>query len=390
MARTVSIVTGPILGLQSERFLAQTVEFAAGQGKKIKVFDLLDEIAEIEQASWDNSFERLVFIGELLDGYQYQFDLLRRAAYSAIAAKMERLPQSLDPLIRAPAAIEWRGIQLEFKDHDVIADAIRPDRIVTLINAEHKILAELKTQYGKRGMEVISQSGEATTETVLEWLGACVSRSEDWADWASRVLGRKVQHFVLSTEAPSRRDRSKFIPDVDNLAKVATAKKLPSFYSSYSMTVAGEAEREAINRAVWRLREYGLVVDPGTIEIATDTDPADKSLVFAYTVFRDLRWDVKKVDAVAAFHPYKERPPLSTGMMDELGHAKAFGKDRYIVLPTGGGSPFTAGTLVPKNHLFASENAFFEFIEKKRRPTLKPQFADQVAAFATWKPPTQT
>ncbi len=390
MARTVCIVTGPILGLQSERFLGHTVDFAAGQGKKIKVFDLLDEVAEIEQESWDNAFERLVFIGKLLDGYQYQFDLLRRAAYSAIAAKIERLPASVNALIRAPAAIEWRGIQLEFKDHDVIAEAIRPDRIVTLINAEHKILAELKTQYGKRGMELISQSGEATTETVLDWLGACVSRSEDWADWASHVLGRRVGHFVLSTEAPSRRDRLKFIPDVDNLTKAATARKLPSFYSSYSMTVAGEAERNAINRAVWRLRQYGIVVDPGTIEIGTDTDPADKPIVFAYTVFRDLRWDVKKVDAVAAFHPYKERPPLSTGMMDELGHAKAFGIDRYLVLPTGGGSPFTAGTLVPRNHFFTSEKAFFEFIERRRRPQLKPQFADQVAAFARWKPPPET
>lgn len=388
MPRTVCIVTGPILGLRSERFLVQTVDFAAAQGKRIKVFDLLDEIAALKGRSWDNAFERLVFIGELLDGYQYVFDADRRLAYQSIATKIERLPASTNALVRAPAVVDWRGIQLELKDQDVIADAIRPDRIVTLINAEHKILAELNTQYGRRGMELLTQSGPPTTETVLDWLAACVSRSEDWADWASRTLGRRVGHFVLSTEAPSHRDRSVFIPDVDNLTKAATAKRLHSFYSSYSMTVAGEAERKAINKAIWRLREYGLVVDPGTIEIGTGTNPADKPVVFAYTVFRDLRWDVKKVDSVVAFHPYKERPPLSTGMMDELGHAKAFGKDRYLVLPTGGGSPFTAGTLVPRNHLFTSEKAFFEFIERRRRPQLKPQFRDQVAEFSRWKPST--
>lgn len=388
MPRTACIVTGPILGLQSARLLAQTVDFAASQGKRIKVFDLLDEIAALKGRSWDNAFDRLVFIGELLDGYQYVFDADRRLAYQSIATKIERLPPSTNALIRAPAAIPWRGIQLAFKDQAVIAEAIRPDRIVTLINAEHKILAELRTEYGRRGLELISQSGTATTEYVLDWLGACVSRSEDWADWAGHVLGRRVQHFVLSTEAPSRRDRSTFVPDVDNLGKAATAKRLHSFYSSYSMTVAGEAERKAINRAIWRLREYGLVVDPGMIETDNSTDPAAKPVVFAYTVFRDLRWDVTKVDSVVAFHPYKERPPLSTGMMDELGHAKAFGIDRYLVLPTGGGSPFTAGTLIPRNHLFTSEKAFFEFIEKHRRPQLKPQFAGQVGAFAKWKPAT--
>ena len=94
------------------------------------------------------------------------------------------------------------------------------------------------------------------------------------------------------------------------------------------MTVATEKARTEINNLVWRLREYGVVIDPAAIEIGTNIDKKDESVVFAYTVCRDLRWDVQKVDIIPAFHPYEKNPPLSTGMMDELGHARAFRKER--------------------------------------------------------------
>jgi hypothetical protein len=387
MPRTVCLATGPILGLNAEHFLAETKRFGDSVGKRIDVFDLIDEIAENQGHSWDNPFERLVYIGQLLDGYQYQFDLLRENAYLSIARKIDRLPQRAGAIVRAPACIRWRGIPMRFKDHRAIASSIAPTRILTLINAEHLILEQLKGHYGQRGLELIAQESKAVDlEWVLDWLGAEVSASEDLADWCTELTGKRVGHYVISIRAPSYADRSKFVLDVDNMAKAATAAKLPSFYASYSMTVAEPRERDLINDAVWKLRGYGLVVDPGTIEIGARTAPEDEGIVFAYTVFRDLRWDVAKVDTVAAFHPYAKKPPLSTGMMDELGHARAFGKDRYLVLPSGGGSPFTSGNYVPKNHFFTSIDAFFKFIKKRRRPQLKPQFADQVEAFKKEKP----
>ncbi len=151
------------------------------------------------------------------------------------------------------------------------------------------------------------------------------------------------------------------------------------------MTVATEEIRKEINELIWRLRDYGAVIDPASIEIGQNVDLKDESVVFAYTVCRDLRWDVKKVDIIAAFHPYREMPPMSTGMLDELGHARAFRKERYLVMPVGAGSPFTRGWIVPANHIFKEGKTFFEFIEKKRRPPLKPRFAESTKMFDKWQ-----
>lgn len=377
------MVTGPVIGLDSHQLLDATRDFGVTTGKKVAVFDLFDEIAEQDGRDISDGIDRFLFIRELLEGYDYQFELRRRNAYCSIGRKIDALARGVHAIVRTPAAVEFRGVTVEFKDHRAIAASLRPTRIVTLIDAEWKIRARLESRYGERAFELIAQSAELDLERILRWLGTEVSTSEDWAAWCAHLNGVRVGHIVLGVRAPTKHDRTKFVLDVDNLLKAATEKDLPTFYASYSMTVAGDRERKLINDAVWRLREHALVIDPGTIEIDMGGDNHDEDgVVFAYTVFRDLRWDVKKVDAVAAFHPYEESvPPLSTGMMDELGHARAYGKDSYFVLPTGGGSPFTAGNLVPRNHAFKTADEFFAFIEKKRRPLLKPRFTKQVEAF---------
>jgi hypothetical protein len=119
--------------------------------------------------------------------------------------------------------------------------------------------------------------------------------------------------------------------------------------------------------------------------VGANVEDEHKSVVFAYTVCCDLRWDVKKVDAVVAIHPYEEMPPLSTGMMDELGHARAYGKDRYLIMPVGARSPFTSDNYVPANHVFKTEKDFLNFIENKRRPVLKPRYKKFQEAFKRWQ-----
>lgn len=387
--RVVCLVTGPLIGLRSKDLLAATAAFAKKTGKEVAMFDLVDELAAHDRRDISKWIDRFLYIKDLLEGYDYQFELKRRNAYCAIARKIDALPEGTNALVRLAASQEFRGVTIEFKDHHAIADTLRPDRIVTLIDAEWKIAKELESRY-KRTYELIVQAPtqENLFERILGWLGTEVSTSEDWAEWCAHLTGKRVGHFVMGVAAPAKHDRSKFVFDVDNLLKAATVRELPSFYASYSMTVAGEKERKLINAAIWRLREFGVVIDPGTIEIEMGGERHDEeSVTFAYTVFRDLRWDVKKVDTVAAFHPYEDKrqmPPLSTGMMDELGHARAYGKESYFVLPRGGGSPFTAGNYVPANHVFKKADELFEFLEKKRRPTLKPQFAEQVAAFARY------
>ena len=91
------------------------------------------------------------------------------------------------------------------------------------------------------------------------------------------------------------------------------------------------------------------------------------------------------MDIVAAVHPYTKMPPLSTGMMDELGHARAYNKERYLVLATGAGSPFTGDNYVPSKHVFEDRASFFEFLEQKRNPPLKPCFTENVKQFGKWQ-----
>ena len=385
MAKTVCLVTGPIVGLRSTWFLEETVAFASRLGKNLKVFNLFDEIAKQAGIRPENAYEYSDYVGGLLDGYQYQFALLREKAYLSIAMQMEKLPGTVDVIVRAPASIEWRGINVEFKDHRIIAETICPDRIVTLIDAEWKIQQRLKTEYGKHALRVIAHQNSASLERILDWLGAEVSRSEDWGEWLTHLTKKKIQHYVVGIEIPSPRNRSVYVRDVDNMVKLATEKKLTSFYASYSMTVATENIRKVINDTIWELRKYGVVIDPAAIEIGQNVDAAEEDVVFAFTVCRDLRWDVQKVDIVSAFHPYPKMPPLSTGMMDELGHARAFRKERYMVLPSGSGSPFTKDNYIPAEHLFKDTKSFFKYLQTKRHPSLKPHFARNVKAFMKWQ-----
>ena len=71
--------------------------------------------------------------------------------------------------------------------------------------------------------------------------------------------------------------------------------------------------------------------------------------------------------------------------MDELGHARAYGKDRYLILPKGGGSPFTRDNYVPANHVFKDDKELFHFFENRRRPQLKAKYAHFTTAFGKWQ-----
>ena len=385
MPKKISIVTGPIVGLQSIRFIEETIRFAESVGEKVVSFNLFDEILEQSGIAPQNAYEAMLHIAELFNGYEYQFQCQREKAYLSLARKIDRLGRDVSVIIRTQASVEWRGYNFIFKDHRIISEVIKPDCIITLINAEWKMKEHLKTDYGKHVLRVIAQQKELTIPKILEWLASEVSVSEDWAEWASHITGKKVRHIVLGIETPSFKNRSKYVRDVEGLAKLVTQKNVPTLYASYSMTVATEAIRMKINSMIWKLREYGVVIDPASIELGTDVEEEHESVVFAYTVCRDLRWDVKKVDVVVAFHPYDEMPPLSTGMMDELGHARAYRKDRYLVLPKGGGSPFTRDNYVPANHVFKTDKELYYFFENRRRPQFKAKYAHFTKAFGKWQ-----
>lgn len=385
MPKKVSIVTGPIVGLQSTRLVEDTIAFAESVGEKIVSFNLFSEILEQGGFQPQNAYEEILQIGHILNGYEYQFQCMREKAYLSLARKIDTLGKNVSVIIRTPASIEWRGYNLILKDHKIIAEVIKPDLIITLINAEWKIKKHLESNYGQHVLKTIAHQKELTIPKILEWLASEVSVSEDWAEWSSHITGKKVKHIVFGIETPSLKDRSKYVRDVEGFAKLVTQKDIPTFYTSYSMTVAKEEIRKKINLFIWGLRTYGVVIDPASIELGSNIEKEHESVVFAYTVCRDLRWDVKKVDAVVALHPYEDLPPLSTGMMDELGHARAYGKDRYLIMPVGAGSPFTSDNYVPANHVFKTEKDFFNFIENRRRPVLKPRYKKFQETFKKWQ-----
>jgi hypothetical protein len=385
MPKKISIITGPIVGLRSTQFIEKTIEFCKSVGEKVVFFSLFDEMLDLLEIKPKNAYDEILQIGSILDGYSYQFQCLREKAYLSLVRKIDKLGDNVSVVIRTPASIEWRGYNIILKDHRIISKVIQPDIIITLINAEWKIKKQLESNYGKHVLKVIAHQKELKIPKILEWLASEVSVSEDWAEWLSVVSKKNVRHIVFGIETPSQVNRKIYVQDVDGLGKLITQKNVPTFYTSYSMTVAAEDVRKKINSTIWKLRSYGVVIDPASIELGTDTDKEHESTVFAYTVYRDLRWDVQKVDSVVAIHPYEDRPPLSTGMMDELGHARAYRKDRYLILPIGGGSPFTGGNYVPANHVFKNDIDFFAFIENKRRPVLKPAFHIFLKAFGKWQ-----
>lgn len=381
----ITIVTGPIVGLNSTFFIDKTIEFASRLGIKIVSFNIFDEIIDNERIPITKEYDGIQYIADLLDGYEYQFKTLREKAYCSIARKIDALPKNTHVLIRTPACINWRGVSYILKDYRILADVIKPDRIVTLIDAEWKIQKRIEDKQFKRILELIARQKSLDIEKILQWLGVEVSISEDWTEWLKELTKKPVQHLILGISVPLRDKRKKYSLDLDNMVKIASSKKLTSFYASYSMTVATSPVRRQINSLIWKLREYGVVIDPASIEIGKNINPLFESVVFAYTVCRDLRWDVQKVDIITAFHPYANRPPLSTGMMDELGHARAYRKERYFVLPSGGGSPFTKDNYVPGEHIFKSGIQLFKYLENKRKVKLKPHFKKITNSFAKWQ-----
>ncbi|MEW6587254.1 MAG: hypothetical protein AB1442_16805, partial [Nitrospirota bacterium] len=214
MPKKISIITGPIVGLNSTKFIDQSIGFGQNVGEKIVSFNLFSEILEQCGAECRNAYEEAIQIGHLLNGYEYQFKCMRDKAYLALARKIDHLSKDTSVIIRTPASIEWRGYNLVLKDHRIIAETLRPDLVLTLINAEWKIKEHLGGNYGQHALRVIAQQKELSISKILEWLGSEVSVSEDWAEWARYLTGKKVKHLVFGMETPSLRNRKNYIPDV--------------------------------------------------------------------------------------------------------------------------------------------------------------------------------
>jgi hypothetical protein len=345
------LVTGMIAGMADAATLDKVVRLGRQNGRDIQVFHAVDEFTKAGK----KPLERL------LGTTDYVFELTREREYEKIGFEIQRRGLR-DVIVRAPATVEWNRINRKFKDHRTIKEFIQPDCIVTLIEAEWVIKQKLAAEIPDPGDPFLAALRERkhTLYEVLSWMNEEVSLSEDWA----RYMG--IPHYVLSVSEPPV-----------CLYKLVTQPRPWVVYASYSMTYATPEKREQVRSVIRRLREYAVVIDPGTVEVSTgDFDsPLDKEVIYTYTVHRDLHWYVGKVDAVVAIHPYPERPPLSAGMMDELGHARDYMKARYMIFPKGF-SPFTTDSYIEKGHLFEEPDQFFSYLDTVEK---RAKFTDDVS-----------
>ncbi len=330
------LVTGIIAGLDDRKYIEEAIACARKDNLDVKYFNLVDEIERTGNKKLDM----------LLGTTNYLFEVIREREYRKIGYELEK-GKVENAIIRVPATIQWNRINFKLKDHEEIRNYIKPDVIITLIDAEWLIRERFEKDPGKNVFLGRIKEQKHTIRDVLSWMNEEVSLAEDWAAYMG------VRHYIIPTGQDPR-----------SVSKLIKFKDVPSFYASYSMTHCDKEARDEINRAVKRLSKYGLVLDPQAIEIGFNYDSVeDKEATYAYTVHRDLHWFVGKVDAVVAIHPYSERPPLSTGMMDELGHARDYLKKRYMIFPPRNLSPFTTDSYIEKGHIFSNPDEFFICLE---------------------------
>lgn len=333
-----ALVTGMIAGMDDTAYLEKVVALGHKNHRDIKVFNAVEAFTKAGK----KPLERL------LGTTDYVFELTREREYERIGFEIEKNKYQ-DVIVRAPATVEWNRINRKFKDQRYIRDFIRPDIIVTLIDAEWVIKAKLESPTVQDPFLQSLKDRNHTLYEILSWMHEEVSLSEDWA----KYMG--IPHYVIAIGEPP-----------ECLYKLTAFANPWVVYASYSMTYATPEMRREVNKVIERLREYAVVIDPQTVEIGTHYDQetqANREAIYAYTVHRDLHWYVGKVHAVVAIHPYPERPPLSAGMMDELGHARDYMKARYMIFPKGF-SPFTTDSYIEKGHLFEQADEFFNYLEK--------------------------
>lgn len=330
------LVTGMIAGMDDRKYVDSVLALAAKDGQAVDYYNLVDSLESTGGKK----------LNMLLGTTNYLFEVLREREYRKIGFALQK-NHSEHAIIRVPATIEWNRINVKLKDHKEIAEYIKPDVIVTLIDAEWLIRERFNNPSEKNAFLRRIKEQNHSIHEILSWMNEEVSLSEDWAEHMG------VRHYVV----PVGQDPS-------TLYKLIKYPQVPSFYVSYSMTHCDQPAREEINTIIHRLQDYGVIMDPQAIEIGSEfDDEREKESTFAFTVHRDLHWFVGKVDAVVAIHPYAKRPPLSTGMMDELGHARDYLKRRYMIFPPQNLSPFTTDSYIERGKIFQNANEFFLCLE---------------------------
>lgn len=353
----ITLATGLIAGLKLGEHLEKAVKYANDNGKSLTLLNFVTELGKTNQK--DYKF--------YLDQNDYALEPSRKFTYSKIKQTIRDVldkDKNANIIVRVPATVEYDHINIKFKDHKTIKEDICPDLIVTFIDAEWLIQSRFKKDYDNDPYlySLVEHFKNFSIENILDWMNEEVNLSEDWAEYMN------IPHVVLGVGQ-----------SLESIMKLTTVKNIPKFYASYPMTYATPEEREEIGKLISRLEKHGVVIDPGAIEIDQNSDmsPEEKRATFEYTVHRDLHWDVKKVDALVAIQPSKDKPAFSWGLTSEIEHARGYGKDVYVFMQKQGG-PFGPGQAFPIDRWFDTEEKLFAAISEKYPPlTLKKLARDK-------------
>lgn len=236
------LVTGMVAGMDDDACLKKVAALGLKNHREVKIYNAVDEFTK----SGRKPLERL------LGTTDYVFELTREREYEKIGYDIMRNGYT-DVIIRAPATIEWNRINRKFKDQRIIRDFIKPDIIVTLIDAEWEIKEKLDNKNSSDLFLNALKERNHTLYEILSWMHEEVSLSEDWAKYMN------IPHYVIAVGEPP-----------ECLYKLVTTPDPWVVYASYSMTYATPEMRLEVNKVIHRLREYAVVIDPQTVEIGTN------------------------------------------------------------------------------------------------------------------------
>ena len=174
-----------IAGMDDAEYIRKVVALGQRNHRDIHVYNAVEDFTKAGK----KPFERL------LGTTDYVFELTREREYEKIGYEIFRQNQR-DVVIRAPATVEWNRINRKFKDQRIIRDFIKPDLIVTLIDAEWSIKQKLENpQVSDPFLKALKERNHNLYE-ILSWMNEEVSLSEDWA----RYMG--IPHYVIAVGEP--------------------------------------------------------------------------------------------------------------------------------------------------------------------------------------------
>jgi adenylate kinase len=299
-------------------------------------FDLGDQMREIAR-------ERALPFSEsnILRASSAALAALRAAAIERIFHQLRNVKGENRPAILSAHGLflltDRMSEGLSFAD----VAAIRPDLVITLVDAPQRIHDRLREHSG--------EYLHLTVESIIRW-------QEFEVFFANHLAKEKgVPHYVVPVTQP------------ETFLALVSEDPRPTVYASYPMTHLSEEKRPLVREFVRKLGERFIIFDPSAVEGSLAYRPyysvQDTRAIRNHTIVRDLDWFIGiNAQAVVAYWPDLV---FSSGMNDELRYAYENGRETYLVaeVTAEGQVPILSPFTTYKNKIFWSSQDFFDYLD---------------------------